>query len=261
MPIAAITPVAEGAVAVDLRIPAEHAARFAYRAGQFVTLQAKPTDAEGRVLGTHRHVAASGVRRSYSLVSTPSCSAKTGLLRVASREVEGGAMSTWLNRHARTGEEVGVAVPMGELTVAPDVPADATLGFVVAGSGITPVMSILTEGLLQTARRSFVVISGNRTRASAMFRPELLKLADDHAWRMYLYEVFSREPGDTQIVTGRLDRSRLDVILDTLADTEVHTWYTCGPASLVYEARAALEAAGTPPDRIRVEVFNDVEDE
>lgn len=248
MPIAAVTPVAEGAVAVDLRIPPEHAERFTYRAGQYLTLRTRVPAGDGSDVD---------VRRSYSLVGTPAWSAQTGLLRVASREVPGGLMSTWLNRHARPGDQVGVAVPMGALTVDDDVPADATLGFVVAGSGITPAMSIITEGLMETTARSFVVIVGSRTRATSMFRRELLGLADDYAWRMFLAEAFSREPADADVLSGRLDRPRLGALLETLADTRVHTWFTCGPASLVTDARAALEASGVAPGRIRTEVFDE----
>ncbi len=247
MQIAAITPVAQGAVAVDLRIPPEHAQRYRYRAGQYITLRGTVIDAQGEPVD---------VRRSYSLVSTPAWSAEHGLLRVASREVPSGLMSTWLNRVARPGDEVGVAVPMGELTIDDDVPENAMFGFIVAGSGITPVMSILTEGLQCHEQRRFVVINGSRTRATSMFREQLLKLGDDHAWRFFLYEAFSREPADAQLVSGRLDRPRLDAILDTLVDTDVHTWYTCGPASLVVVAREALEAMGVPPERIRTEVFD-----
>lgn len=248
MRIDAITPVAEGAVAVDLRIPEGQEGRFVYRAGQYLTLRTRVPAADGTDVD---------VRRSYSLVATPAWSARTGRLRVASREVPGGLMSTWLNQHARPGDEVGVAEPLGELTVDDDVPADATLGFVVAGSGITPAMSIVSEGLLETTSRSFVVIVGSRTRATSMFRRELLALADAYAWRMFLAEAFSREPADADVLSGRLDRPRLDALLETLADTRVHTWYTCGPASLVTDARAALEAVGVPPGRIRTEVFDE----
>ena len=247
MRIAAIEPVAEGAVAVDLRIPSDQGERFRYAAGQYVTLRA----CVPRHDGTNREV-----RRSYSLVASPEWSADTGLLRIASRQVPRGVMSTWLNRHARPGDEVGVAAPLGTLTIDDDAPQDAMFGFVVAGSGITPVMSILAENLSRTSR-GFVVVVGSRTRATSMFRPELLRLADENAWRLFLVEAFSREPADIDALSGRLDRTRIGAVLETLADTDVHTWYTCGPASLVEDARASLLASGVASPRIRTEIFDE----
>lgn len=250
MAIEAISPATQsgvGAVAVDLRIPSDQAERFAYRAGQYVTMRTSVPGPDGPT----------DVRRSYSLVGSPAWSAQTGLLRIASREIPDGLMSTWLNRHAHPGDVVGVAEPLGELTVDPYTPDEAMLGFIVAGSGITPAMSILTEGLHEMERRGFVVLVGSRSRATSMFRSELLELADNYAWRMFLAEAFSREPGDTEALSGRLDRERIDELLHVFADTRVHTWFTCGPESLVVDARAALEAFGVAPDRIKTEVFDE----
>jgi ring-1,2-phenylacetyl-CoA epoxidase subunit PaaE len=131
---------------------------------------------------------------------------------------------------------------------------------IVAGSGITPILSILATTLEVEPRSRFTLAYGNRTTESVMFLEELEDLKDRWPERLQLIHVLSREAHESELLTGRLDRAKLTALLDGLIDAaEIDEWFLCGPYAMVQEARATLLDAGADPAHVHMELFH-VED-
>jgi ring-1,2-phenylacetyl-CoA epoxidase subunit PaaE len=152
----------------------------------------------------------------------------------------------------RPGDQVEVLPPTGNFT--PDLtPARHVL--LAAGSGITPVMSIVSS-VLQDPAASAMVLYGNRRTNTVMFADELADLKDRFTARMELVHVLSREPREAELFTGRLDGEKLRKLLPLLMTvSEVDHWWLCGPFEMVIEARQVLTELGVPKQRVHFELF------
>ncbi|MEO3809976.1 1,2-phenylacetyl-CoA epoxidase subunit PaaE [Sphaerisporangium sp. B11E5] len=222
------------AVAITFEVPEELAGRYAFRAGQALTVRAV---VEGRE-----------ERRSYSI-----CSPEGGALRIGVREIPGGVFSTWLVRRVRAGDRVEAAPPAGGFVADLERPAHHV--FVAAGSGITPVLSIAATALHCPGSR-VTLFYGNRSAATVMFAEELADLKDSAPARVHLVHVFSREARGAELLTGRLDPPRLRALLPALTPVaEVGHWWLCGPYAMVTGARQVLAGLGVPAARIHQELF------
>jgi ring-1,2-phenylacetyl-CoA epoxidase subunit PaaE len=232
--VAAVEPLTDDAVAVTFAVPPELAAEYAFRPGQALTL---------------RRVTAEGdERRSYSI-----CAPVGDPPRVGVREVPGGYFSSYLVHEVRPGDEIEVLPPAGTFTADLSVPADHV--FVVAGSGITPALS-LAGSVLRDGRSTVTVLYGNRRASTVMFADELADLKDAHGPRLQLVHVLSREPRDAELTSGRLDADRLRTLVDRLVDApRVDHWWLCGPHGMVTAARDLLAGLGVPPERVHQELF------
>ena len=230
------------AVAVSLAIPDELAAEFAFEPGQHLTLRATVDGEE--------------VRRSYSIChSRPQALARKEL-RVAATRVGGGLLSNWINDSLRAGDRVEVMTPLGDFTCATQPDAMRHHVAIAAGSGITPVMSLLSTALAEEPASRATLVFGNRQTSSIMFRRELEDLRKEYPDRFQLIHVLSREPQDVELLSGRLDRDRLALILDAYAPVErVDQWYLCGPSGLVETARTLLADLDVSSARVHDEVF------
>src|SRR3954453_6639153 len=232
--VAKVEPLTDDAVAVTFDVPADLAEEYRFRPGQALTLR--------RVEGDRDE------RRSYSI-----CAPMGAAPRVGVREVPGGYFSSWLVHEVRPGDEVEVLPPSGTFTADLSVPGDHV--FVVAGSGITPALS-LASTVLRDGESTVTVFYGNRRTNTVMFADELADLKDRYGPRLQLIHVLSREPRDAEITSGRLDGTRLRALIDALVDAEeVDHWWLCGPHGMVREARALLAELGVPADRVHQELF------
>jgi ring-1,2-phenylacetyl-CoA epoxidase subunit PaaE len=193
------------------------------------------------------------VRRSYSICSPPSA----GLLRVAVKLFEGGAFSGHANTELAVGDELDVMMPAGRFGV--EIRPDHALGYaaIVAGSGITPIMSIVSAVLEGEPHSTFTIVYGNRDSSSVMFTEELTDLKDRYPTRLQLMHVLSREPHDAELLHGRITLDKLDVLLREVVPPEtVDEWLLCGPFEMVQSIHAALVARGVPKPRIHLELFH-----
>ncbi|MGZ4644556.1 MAG: 1,2-phenylacetyl-CoA epoxidase subunit PaaE, partial [Blastococcus sp.] len=232
--VARVDRLTDDAAAVTFDVPAELAADYAFRAGQSLTL--RRTDDGG------------DQRRDYSI-----CAPVGASLRIGVREVPGGLFSSWLVRSVRPGDEIEVLPPAGRFTADLSTPGDHV--FVVAGSGITPALSLATT-VLRDGESTVTLFYGNRRTDTVMFADELADLKDRYGPRLTLVHVLSREPRDTEVTSGRLDGPRLRTLIGALVDAEhVDHWWLCGPHGLVTEARALLAELGVPRERVHQELF------
>ena len=233
--VAAVEKLCDDAVAVTFDMPAELQDRFAFRPGQALTVRRGSTGPDER--------------RSYSI-----CAAAGRAPRIAAREIEGGAVSGWLVRDVAPGDTIEVLPPSG--TFALDETQLVGLHVLIAaGSGITPMMSIATT-LLGAPDSSVVLIYGNRRSDTVMFADELADLKDRYPTRFELLHVLSREPREADLLSGRLDRARLEALLDALVPvSQVEHWWLCGPHEMVQVARAVLTERGVEASRVHRELF------
>ncbi|MGH3736956.1 MAG: 1,2-phenylacetyl-CoA epoxidase subunit PaaE [Micromonosporaceae bacterium] len=230
----------DDAVAVGFEVPAELRRDFGFRAGQHLTLRRPGED---------------DVRRSYSICSTPS-ELEAGRLRIGVRLVPGGAFSTYLHEQLKPGDLLEVMPPLGHFTTGFTPGRARHYAAVVAGSGITPVLSLLRTGLRTEPDSRFTLLYGNRYARSVMFVEELADLKDQHPRRFTIAHVLSREPQEAELYSGRLDPPRLTRILDSvLPPDDVDEWFLCGPQGLVDGARDVLAARGVPAAHVHIELF------
>lgn len=241
--VEAVDRLTDDAVAVTFGVPPELREMFDFRAGQHLTV---------RLAGE-----AEDVRRSYSICSTPADLATHGRLRIGVKEIPGGAFSAYAARSLRRGDTVEVMPPLGHFTTG-FAPARARhYGAVVAGSGITPVLSLVATALAVEPASRFTIVYGNRYARSVMFAEELADLKDVHRERLHVVHVLSREPQEARLLSGRVDAARLAELLDTLVPGDrIDEWFLCGPYGMVTDARAVLSGRGVPDAAVHTELFH-----
>lgn len=236
--IAGVKQAAPGAIEVAFKLPEELRAAFAFRPGQHVNLRAGIDGVE--------------TRRSYSICSDPA----DADLRIAIKRVDGGHFSQWAHAHFVAGAAIDVSPPAGRFALKPgDGEARKILG-IAAGSGITPVISIVRHALRTEPLTGVTLIYGNRTVEDILFRDELEDLKDRHLDRFTLINVLSRgDMTDTPLLEGRIDGAKLEALAAGLAVKELAHVYLCGPGSLIKDARNTLFGLGVPRDRVHHEFF------
>jgi ring-1,2-phenylacetyl-CoA epoxidase subunit PaaE len=236
LPVARVDRLCADAVAVTFTVPDELRKTFAFRPGQYLTLR---QDVEGVE-----------ERRSYSICAPPSEPPRIGVRRVAE-----GLFSTRLVDELRPGDVLDVLPPLGRFT--PDLTKRGQRHvFVAAGSGITPVLSIMSAVLSADPSSQATLLYGNRRTDTVMFGDELADLKDRYPSRLQLVHVLSREPRDVALFSGRLDAARLSTLLDTLVPTsDVDHWWLCGPFGMLTDADAVLASHGVPRSRVHRELF------
>jgi ring-1,2-phenylacetyl-CoA epoxidase subunit PaaE len=157
----------------------------------------------------------------------------------------------------KPGDELDVMTPAGRFTTSLDPSSTSTYVAIAAGSGITPVISIVSTILESEPGAQVMLIYANRTSRTVMFLDELHDLKDRYPDRFSLVHVLSREQQDVELFSGRLDGERLTRILDALLPArEVDDWFLCGPEQMVEELRAAIVDAGGAAHRIHSELFH-----
>lgn len=226
------------AVSVTFDVPPDLADTFRYLPGQHVTLRAV-IDGED-------------VRRSYSICAN----ANSGKLRVGIKRLEGGVFSTYATTRLKAGDVLDVMPPVGEFTIVPDPDREARYGAIAAGSGITPILSLISTTLEAEPASEWVLLFGNREARSIMFLEELEGLKDRYPDRFQLVHVLSREATTLPLFSGRLDAAKLGKLFGRVVDPRiVDAWYLCGPYGMVADARQVLRARGVPEEAIHDELF------
>jgi len=202
------------------------------------------------------------IRRSYSISSTPTDLRERGIVRIGIRKIAGGSFSSYATRGLAAGDTVDVLPPLGHFTTALDADHARHYGAIAAGSGITPVLSLVATALETEPDSRFTVLYGNRSAVTVMFSEELADLKDRYPDRLHVVHVLSREAQLSSLLSGRIDADRLRAILDSgLVDgPSVDEWFLCGPYGLVVDAKGVLAERGVADRAVHTELFH-VEDE
>ena len=223
-------------VSIAFAVPEALRKTFAFKPGQYLSLRAR--------------IAGEEITRSYSI-----CSALGDReLRIAVRRAEHGRFSRFLNDELRQGDRIDVAPPDGRFTA--KIGAAAHSVFFAAGSGITPVISIIRSALAASEGARATLVYGNRTTESIMFRAVLGEMKDRWLGRLAVFHVLSRESQEIAVLDGRIDADKVALFASTIAKPEeVDAYFLCGPFGMIETARSALIAAGADPKRIKAELF------
>jgi ring-1,2-phenylacetyl-CoA epoxidase subunit PaaE len=233
-----VSPLTEDSVSVTFDVPEDLSEAFAYLPGQHVTIRAI-LDGED-------------VRRSYSICAN----ANSGKLRVGIKRLQAGAFSTYATSELMAGDVLDVMSPVGEFTIDIDPRKKRRAVAIAAGSGITPVISLIATSLESEPAASWTLLFGNKTANSIMFLEELEGLKDRYRDRFQLFHLLSREGSDVPLLSGRIDEAKIRTIHDRLlGSTPVDDWYLCGPYDIVMMARETLGELGVSDDHIRDELF------
>jgi ring-1,2-phenylacetyl-CoA epoxidase subunit PaaE len=238
LPIRHVRKDTRDAVVVEFGVPEDLREAFAFTQGQYLTLRS--------TIDGEEH------RRSYSICASP----HSGRLRVAIKRVDDGIFSSWAHGSLREGDELEVASPQGRFFVPLDPTVARSYLAFAAGSGITPVLSLIETALEREPKSTFTLVYGNRSASATMFREELQHLKDRHLDRLALIFITSRERQEIEAFNGRIDRERVLELCRGWIDLD-STDYTfiCGPESMMEGVSAALHERGFPQERTVVERF------
>lgn len=226
------------AVSIRFAVPEEVASEFAYKQGQYLTLR---TQIQGEE-----------VRRSYSICR----SVADNELRVAVKRVPGGVFSNYVNDALKVGQTLEAMPPMGNFYVDLDPERKAAYLAIAAGSGITPMLSIIKTTLETEPHSEFTLFYGNRSASSTMFREELEDLKNLYMGRFNLIYIMSREQQDIDLYNGRIDAEKCNALFDHWIDVpQLQAAFLCGPQAMIESISSALQAHGLEKAKVHFELF------
>jgi ring-1,2-phenylacetyl-CoA epoxidase subunit PaaE len=229
------------AVSLVFDIPAKLASEFSFVAGQYITLK---TSIKGEE-----------VRRAYSLCSSP----KSNTVKVAVKAVENGTFSVFANEKLQAGDELEVSKPEGKFVLQPEANKNY-IGF-AAGSGITPVLSMIKSVLESEESASFTLVYGNKTVKDTIFYTELNELKTKYPSQFNLNFVYSRERAE-ETVFGRIDKAHVNYFLKNIyKDISFDKAFLCGPEEMINTVSETLSENGFGEDSILFELFTASVDE
>ncbi|GAA0937094.1 hypothetical protein GCM10009554_25120 [Kribbella koreensis] len=235
--VSAIDEITDDSVAITFDVPAELAAEYEFAAGQHLTVRRTDDD----------------VRRSYSICSP----AGSGVLRIAVKRIPGGDFSSYASTALKVGDTIDVMTPLGRFGTPLDPAHAKHYAFIAAGSGITPVLSLVATILQVEPQSRVTLLYGNRTAGSVMFSDDLADLKDRYAERLHLVHVLSRESTDVELFSGRIDKDRLGRMIDTILPVKsVDEWFLCGPYAMVVGAQELLIDQGVAREDVHAELFH-----
>ncbi len=224
-------------VSVAFDVPETLADSYSYIPGQYLTLKAQINGEE--------------VRRSYSICTDP----EEGL-RVAIKKVPDGRFSTFANELLQEGEEVDVMTPMGNFHT--PISADNEKNYVAfaAGSGITPIMSIMKAILKREPKSTFMLFFGNRQTESIIFKEEIEALKNKYLGRLSVHHVLSRMFSGNELFDGRIDEEKCRRFSQIFFDpSEVDAFFLCGPEQMIFDVTETLKQLEVDPEKIHFELF------
>ena len=229
-------------VSITLEIPENLQSTFAFKAGQYITFKHSLDGNE--------------IRRAYSLCSSPS----GGILRVGVKQVTDGSFSVYANTQLKPGDFLEVMPPEGAFIFEPQNGQSNTYGAFVAGSGITPVLSIIKDVLEREPNSSFVLVYGNQTLADCMFHSELEGLKTKYADRLKIEYIYSRSK-ELNALQGRIDKSVVNYLLkNKYGEVSFSSYYLCGPEAMINEVSNTLKGRGVAKENIFFELFTTTEE-
>ena len=229
----------EQAVSLEFEIPEELRSEFAFKAGQYVTIR---TNIEGK-----------DIRRAYSICTVPGAAT----FKVTVKEVKDGTFSVIANNKLKPGDVLEVHPPEGRFVFEPDPDTSPrTYAAFAAGSGITPVLSIIKTALQEEKNSNFILVYGNRTPDDTIFFKELLELQAENPERLFIEFSYSR-CREENCHFGRIDRSTVNFVLkNKFKNTVFSRFFLCGPEEMINNVTEVLLENEVPKEKILFELFN-----
>jgi len=227
-------------VSVAFDIPETLATAFAYKAGQYLNIRA--------------FINGEDVRRSYSLCSSP----LQNEWRVAVKKVDGGLFSTFANDVLKAGDKLELMPPMGNFYAELNPTNNKRYIGIAAGSGITPVISIIKTVLQTEPGSSFTLVYGNRNRPSIIFKEELEALKNKYIHRFNIIHILSREMTDATLNHGRINAEKCAHLFEKALNINADEFFICGPEEMTLDVKDFLKNNGIAEQKIHIELFTTV---
>lgn len=224
-------------VSIAFNVPDELKPNYKFVAGQYVTLKITLDGNE--------------IRRAYSICSSPD----SGELRVAVKAVKSGAFSQLANERLKAGDLIEVGTPEGSFIFEPNLERQKNYAAFVAGSGITPVLSILKTVLKSEPKSTFVLVYGNKSPEETIFHQALHDLQLQYTGRFFVHYVYSQSKADDALF-GRIERSTVNFVLkNKYKDIEFDKFYLCGPEQMINIVSEVLKESNVSDKNIKFELF------
>ena len=225
------------AVSILFNVPEELKSNYKFIAGQYLNLKLTLDGQE--------------IRRAYSICSSPD----SGELRIAVKAVKDGAFSQFANTKLKAGDAIEVGTPEGKFTFEPQADRQKNYVAFVAGSGITPVMSILKSVLKNESKSSFVLVYGNKSPEETIFHQELHDLQLQYVGRLFVHYVFSQAKTDNALF-GRIEKAAVNFVLKNKhKELEFDKFYLCGPEPMINLVSDVLKEHNVKDTAIKFELF------
>ncbi|MGB3605684.1 MAG: ferredoxin--NADP reductase [Psychroserpens sp.] len=225
------------AVTISFDIPQELKDTFAFKAGQYITLKT--------------HINGQEIRRDYSICASP----KSGRLTVAVKQVEEGVFSVYANKILKVGDVIEVVPPQGRFIFEPNDSKTNNIAAFAAGSGITPIFSIIKCALEEEVNSKIILVYGNKTIEDTMFSKELLELQRQYESRLHIQFVYSQADEDDAIF-GRIEKSTVNYALkNKFKDINANAYYLCGPEGMINTVKNVLMEHEINENLIHFELF------
>ena len=221
-------------VSISFHVPSELKNVYEFSPGQYLTLKLEVNNEE--------------CRRSYSI-----CSSSDEDITVAVKKVENGIVSTYLNEVLNVNDKIDVMTPEGNFTLQPKQTNKRKFVGFAAGSGITPIMSMIKQLKMDEVESSFTLFYSNKTDNDVIFKDTLEELAGDKLNVNYIY---SRQKINNPLFEGRISKSKAtELIKADLSCLNADAFYLCGPEEMIFNVKAALEEFGVLDTKIKFELF------
>ena len=221
-------------VSVSFQVPEDLKEAYAFTPGQYLTLKLTINNEEQR--------------RSYSI-----CSSSAEDITVAVKRVENGLVSSYLNEVLKENDEMEVMTPEGNFTLETDQAKKRKFVGFAAGSGITPLMSMIKELSMDETETVFTLFYSNKMESDVIFKHQLDKLAGDNLKINYIY---TRQKLNNPLLEGRIDKSKAtELIKADLSCLNADAFYLCGPEEMIFNVKSALEEFGVLNTKIKFELF------
>ncbi|MCF8459584.1 MAG: 2Fe-2S iron-sulfur cluster binding domain-containing protein [Flavobacteriales bacterium] len=226
------------AVSIKLRIPADLAEEFKFIPGQYVMFKHVVNGEE--------------LKRSYSISSSP----QEGELRVGVKEVPGGRFSTYANQELKVGDTLNTLAPRGRFVIHTDPSNKKHYVSFCAGSGVTPIISMMKHVLETEPQSHFTCFYGNRYASTIIYVDEINALKNRFPDRLEIHYVMSKEEMGSDFFRGRIDEEKIRKFSEVLFDpAEVDAFYMCGPEQIIHAAKKVLEEKGVAEEKLHFELF------
>ena len=230
-------------VTVSFDIPENIKNNFVFDAGQYITIKKELNGSE--------------LRRAYSICSTQ----KSGDIKVGIKKVEKGTFSKYANNDLKIGDILDVHTPEGTFTMQSNSSAKRTIGAFAAGSGITPIMSIMKTLLEEEVQSNFVLVYGNKDKEETMFNNEITSLLEKYSERLTVYFIYSQEQVNDALF-GRIEKSTVNYIVKNKhKDTAFDTFYLCGPEEMIHTVKDTLLENNVSESAVKFELFTSSSEE
>ena len=231
----------EKSVSIAFDIPESLESKYQFKAGQYITLKTKINSEE--------------IVRSYSICSAPI----SGELKIGVKAIPNGLFSNYALNNLNKGDELEVSPPTGRFTLNDPSSKNTLLG-IAAGSGITPILSIINDVLDSNPESTFVLLYGNRSKKETMFSKEISELQNLHTNRFFCYNIFSQE-NNSDSEFGRIDSSFINFSIKKHPELELNKFLICGPEQLTTDSIKFLKSLGYNDNDILFELFFSSSDE